>query len=216
MSAALAILKMAGRENLPIKTGIIISCLFHCGILLGVPLLMQLAQNTSSFERPPTFRLVAAPPSLRPVKPLAQKKLSKQAVPVKVKREGTKPVPGESARPEENLDELASVLDEIPAPARVAAAGDFKYNWYLENIQQKLSRYWNPPSENRSLSVVVSFTIYSDGSVSEPAVSKGSGNSSLDNLALRAVKLAAPFGKLPPGFSGDKLELSCTLIPTRN
>ena len=86
----------------------------------------------------------------------------------------------------------------------------------LENIQQKLSRYWNPPSENRSLSVVVSFTIYSDGSVSEPAVSKGSGNSSLDNLALRAVKLAAPFGKLPPGFSGDKLELSCTLIPTRN
>jgi TonB family protein len=204
--AATATMAMFGKDSRPFKTGIIVSCLFHLCILVGIPVFLQIVRGSVSFERPPTFQLVSVPQSLRPVKPL-----------VKVKKEAVTPVPAEeNAKPEENLDELASVLDEIPAPARVATAGDFKYNWYLENIQQKISRYWNPPSENSSLSVVVSFTIHSDGSVSEPAVSKHSGNGSLDDLALRAVRLAAPFGKLPPGFSGDKLELSCTLIPMRN
>lgn len=209
-AAAVAPILMVMKEHLPFKTGVIVSCLFHLCILVGVPFFLQLVRGSVSFDRPPTFQLISAPPSLRPVKPLVQRT-------VKFRKEAVAPVPaGENTKPEENMDELASVLDEIPAPARIAAAGDFKYNWYLENMQQKISRYWNPPSENPSLSVVVSFTIHSDGSISEPAVSKPSGNGSLDNLAIRAVRLAAPFGKLPPGFSGDKLELSCTLIPMRN
>jgi TonB family protein len=201
---------MFANEGRPFKTGIFVSCLFHLCILVGIPVFLQIVRGSVNFERPPTFQLVSTPPSLRPVKPLVQKT-------VKARKEAVTPVPAEgNAKPEENLDELASVLDEIPAPARIAAAGDFKYNWYLENMQQKISRYWNPPSENSTLSVVVSFTIHSDGYVSEPAVSKSSGNGSLDDLALRAIRLAAPFGKLPPGFSSDKLELSCTLIPMRN
>ena len=121
----------------------------------------------------------------------------------------------DAARPIENLDELASILDEIPAPAQVAAVGNFKYHWYLNNVQQKLERYWNPTTENRSIKVIVAFTIHQDGTISEPSISSTSGNSTLDNLALRAVKLAAPFGKLPPGFEGNRLDLNCTLIPTR-
>jgi protein TonB len=64
--------------------------------------------------------------------------------------------------------------------------------------------------------VVVSFTINSDGTATGITVSKSSGNSAIDNLAVMAVTKASPFGKMPPGFSGDKLELSCTLRPTRN
>ena len=82
-------------------------------------------------------------------------------------------------------------------------------------MQQKLERYWNPTTENRSIKVIVAFTIHQDGTISEPSISSSSGNSTLDNLALRAVKLAAPFGKLPPGFEGNRLDLNCTLIPTR-
>jgi TonB family protein len=82
-------------------------------------------------------------------------------------------------------------------------------------VQQKLEKNWNPSTENHQLKVVVSFTIDKSGMISEPRIVKSSGNSSLDNLALRAVKLSAPFPKLPPEFSDDKLELNCTLIPTR-
>jgi TonB family protein len=80
----------------------------------------------------------------------------------------------------------------------------------------KIARFWNPPTENRNLSVVVSFTIFSTGAISQPVIEKSSGDRILDNLAMRAVTLAAPFGKLPPGFSRDRIDLSCTLIPTRN
>jgi TonB family protein len=202
--------------DLPLKTGIVISCIFHCMVLGGVPLLLQLTQSAVPFERPPTFQLIAAPPSLRPLTPVRQKLSKQQPVQKKAKKNEQKPVPRESAKPEENLDELASVLDEIPAPARVSAAGDFKYNWYLSQTQEKIARYWNPPSENKNDSVVVAFTINSDGSVSEPAIYQKSGSTALDECGLRAVRLAAPFGKLPPGVSGNKYEMMCTLRPTRN
>jgi len=134
----------------------------------------------------------------------------------KVKKDGVHRVPRESAKPEENLDELASVLDEIPVPTRVSAVGDFKYNWYLAQTQEKIEHYWSPSFENKKDSAVVSFTIYSDGSISIPTIYRKSSSSTLDNLALRAVRLAAPFGKLPPGVSDNQYEMTCTLRPTRN
>ena len=93
--------------------------------------------------------------------------------------------------------------------------GDFKFHWYLANVVQKIERYWSPSTENRNVKIQVSFSILSNGSITEPVLARSSGNSALDNLGLRAVKLAAPFGKLPPGFSGDRLDLNLTLIPTR-
>ena len=219
--AASASIEQAPSGDLSTKTGLAISILIHLLVLVGIPLLLQLTARSVSFERPATFQLVTAPPSLRPVRPTAKpvkKKLAKPTPVKKISKESTaRPVPAERSKPkeEENVDELSSVLNELPEPASIVAPGDFKYNWYLQNVQQKISRYWNPPTENQSLSVSVAFAIASDGSISDPKIVKESGDNSLDNLALRAVKLAAPFGKLPPGFSGNRLELTCTLIPTR-
>jgi TonB family protein len=202
--------------DLPFKTGMIISGIVHLTVLVGVPLVLQLARGSVSFERPPTFQLVVAPPSLRPLQTVSQKRLPKQTAPKRMPKESVAPAPRENAKPEENLEELASVLEDLPVPARLSPVGDFKYNWYLAQTQEKIERYWNPSSENKNDSVVVSFTIYSDGSISEPELQKKSGSSTLDNFALRAVKLAAPFGRLPPGVSDNKYEMVCTLRPTRN
>jgi protein TonB len=208
-----------------------LSIVFHVVVLVVLPVMSRFFKKTHRFERPKTFQLVASPfkpsPARRvPVKddairqrmPQEEKKARPRTEPdanaPRKKHEAQKSK--DAARPiREDLDELASILDEIPAPAQVAAIGNFKYHWYLNNVQQKLERYWNPTSENRSIKVIVSFTIKKDGSISEPSVATSSGNSTLDNLALRAVKLAAPFGKLPPGFEDDQLDLNCTLIPTR-
>jgi TonB family protein len=197
------------------KKGFLVSGLFHIALFVGVPVCMVLAKNNTRFERPQTFQLVTAPPSLKTFTP-PKPKLSKQ-VRRTVKKEASRPVPSrERVSREENIDELASLLDELPTPTRVSVVGEFKYNWYLANITQKISRNWNPTSENRNLSVEVFFTIHRDGSISEPRLSKPSGNGTLDNLALRAVTLAAPFGKMPAGFSGNKIDLTVTLIPTMN
>lgn len=209
-----------------------ISIAFHIVILVVIPVITKLVWKPAKFERPKTFQLVSAPLPPAPAKRVPVKKQApRQRVPVKETKPQPRKVPTEkkvtprkrdaqrkkeAARPvEENLDELASILDEIPAPAQVAAVGDFKYHWYLMNVQQKLERNWNPPGKNDKLKVEVFFTIFTDGSISEPSIRRSSGNGSLDNLAIRAVKLAAPFGKLPPGFSGNKIDLNCTLIPTR-
>jgi TonB family protein len=203
-------------EELPFKKGMVISLLLHVMVLVVIPLLIQAVATSARFERPVTFQLVVAPTSVRPLMPATGKKLSTRSVQKKIKKEAVKPVPRESTRPEENLDELASVLDEIPVPARISAVGDFKYNWYLAQTQEKIERYWNPFFENKRDSVVVSFTIYGDGTISTPAIFRKSGNSALDNAALRAITLAAPFGKLPAGISGNQYEMLCTLRPTRN
>ena len=202
--------------DLPFKTGMVISLLFHGMVLAGIPLLVQMASSSARFDRPATFQLVAAPRSLRHLQPAIRKQASGRTATEKAAKRSLRPVPRENGKTEENLDELTSVLDEIPVPARVSAVGDFKYNWYLAQTQEKIERFWNPPDENRNDSVIISFTIYSDGSISSPELFRKSGRMTLDDLALRVVRLAAPFGKLPPGVSGDRYEMMCTLRPTRN
>ncbi|MDG5816090.1 energy transducer TonB [Chitinispirillales bacterium ANBcel5] len=117
-------------------------------------------------------------------------------------------------RVEENLEELAELLRELPVPADISAPGDFEQDWYLNAVVQRIERHWIPPFEDRTISVVVKFIIHNDGSISGVEIVRSSGNRTVDNLAIRAVNLAAPFGRLPPGFSGDQLELNITLIPT--
>jgi TonB family protein len=208
---------------------IVVSVIVHVLLIVGLPLLAKIVWSSKKFERPKTFQLVTAPIP-------APKKTVKtpDAIQQQVARQETKPqsapIPEknakksnnsaqkerEAARPkDENLDELASLLEELPSPAQVSTIGDFKYHWYLSLVQQKLEKNWNPATENRQLKVMVSFVIDKSGMISDPKIVQSSGNSTLDNLALRAVKISAPFPKLPPGFSDEKLELNCTLIPTR-
>lgn len=214
----------------PFGAILVFSLIFHLLLIVGIPITMKLVWKPKKFERPKTFQLVSP---LKPVraKNVPVKDAPKQRIPQKESIPEPRQVPTQSNTPskdanpqpkkdaakpvEENLDELASLLDELPVPAQVSAVGNFKYHRYLNSVQQKLERNWNPPTENKGIKVVVSFTIHSDGTISEPSISSSSGNSTIDNLAVRAVKLSAPFGKLPPGFAGDKLDLSCTLIPTR-
>lgn len=206
----------------------VISMGFHLVVLVGIPLILKFAWKPRTFQRPQTFQLVSP---MRPVTPQKVRNAPKQRVARREVKPEPKPVPStnkstsRNAKPqpkkepsqavEENIDELESILEELPVPTRVSAAGDFKFHWYLNHVQQKLETYWNPPTENHHIKVVVHFIIHKDGTISEPSIRQSSGSSTIDNIALRAVKLAAPFGRLPPGFSGDKLDLNCTLIPTR-
>jgi len=220
-------------NGVPFSLVFIISVVLHVIILVGIPLTMKLFWKPAKFERPKAFELVQIPlPPNPPQKVPVQKQAPKQRMAQKEVKPEPKPVPSkepsikqkkpepakqkEAKQPiEENLDELASLLEEIPSPAQVSASSNFKYAWYLRNVQGKIERNWTPPTENKDLAVVVAFTIFPDGSISEPKIQRSSGNSSLDNLALRAVKLSEPFGKLPPGFTDNQLSLNCTLRPVR-
>jgi TonB family protein len=212
LSAPLFALEKARAPGGPWNKGVAVSLLVHCCILLGIPILLQLTKGTVHFERPPTFQLVSAPSELKPLEPVAQKRPAKDRV---RKKTATRQVPSTSNEKQENVEELSSLLDELPSPARLAAVGNFKYNWYLAQVQEKVERNWNPSSGGRGDSVVVAFTINSDGSISDPAIARESSIVTLNELALRAVKMAAPFSKLPPGVPDNKYDFLLTLRPVR-
>ena len=115
---------------------------------------MKLVWKPKKFERPKTFQLVSP---LKPVraKNVPVKDAPKQRIPQKESIPEPRQVPTQSNTPskdanpqpkkdaakpvEENLDELASLLDELPVPAQVSAVGNFKYHWYLTVCNRNLS-----------------------------------------------------------------------------
>ncbi|MCL2219460.1 MAG: TonB C-terminal domain-containing protein [Chitinispirillia bacterium] len=149
-----------------------------------------------------------APQPKPPPEPKPRPETKKAPSPAPKEKQVAKPV-------EEDLSELASLFSALPAPTTVSASGDFKFNPYLQAVQNKIQSNWQPPTENRNISVVVRFVIQRDGTATNISIATSSGNATLDNLGIRAVTISSPFGKLPPGFAGDRLDITVTLRPTR-
>ncbi len=196
---------------------IIISFVFHIVVFIVIPFATKILWQPKKYVRPPTFQLVKIAPKVAPVKPKkkvvkkTKKKKAKRAVP-KSKKSNRNVKPKQ--KEEEDLSDLEDLLEDLPQPiSQVNLGKPFKYSWYINNIQAKVEKNWNPPINDESLEVVLIFTIYRNGKISDVRVENSSGNSTLDNLAIRAVKVAAPFGKLPHGYHDTKIDLTYTLIP---
>jgi len=91
------------------------------------------------------------------------------------------------------------------------------YAQYYKNFQQRIEKFGtlNFPQKNGQKlygELIVYIPIFQDGSIYEkeggPSIQKGSGNSALDNAALRIVRRSAPFGVFPSNMrSTDKDDL---------
>ncbi|RMF83720.1 MAG: TonB C-terminal domain-containing protein [Nitrospinota bacterium] len=86
---------------------------------------------------------------------------------------------------------------------------NFPFAYYLQLIEQKIGRQWQPPRNIRSSGkkVVIAFQIQRDGHIQAPVVEESSGNTLLDQTALRAVIDADPFPPLPLEFGEDYLQV---------
>jgi protein TonB len=210
---------------------IIFSLTFHLFCFFVLPLATRIIWRTKKFERPQTFQLVQppviAPPATTPVEaPPQPQKIPQQSAPKPKAAPKPKPKPAEKPVPAEKktapkedqqeLDELSDLLQSLPSPARARSLqSEFTYHWYINSVQSKIEQYWNPPLGDKSMSSVVRFTIESDGSVSGLTLVSSSASGSHDNLALRAVKLAQPFGKLPAQWTSGRLDMQVTLRPVK-
>jgi TonB family protein len=180
--------------------------------------------HSVAFERPKTFSLVnmsqLAAQKVAQVPAQAQKKTAqpkqKTATTPVPKKHAAKQVAQKETVQKEDTDELSELLGAIPSTkvSDISPSGSFKYPWYIQNVVSKVEDKWKPPmglTNKKDAAVVVTFAILSDGSLSGASVAQSSGVSTLDNLAMRAIQLAAPFGKLPIGFSENKIEITYTL-----
>ncbi|MFW5775395.1 MAG: energy transducer TonB [Chitinivibrionales bacterium] len=214
---------------------IVFSIAFHIFVLLVVPLTIHMFWKPREYSRPKTFHLVrpaipkAAPKPPAPqvkepepvAKPLSEPKPAPKPEPRPVEKSKPTPAPKPQPQPEpeppkEDLSELSELLGGLPVPAAELSMGEeFKYGWYINAIRSKIEQNWKPSIENPDLSVVVQFIIMANGTIGDVTVKRSSGSASLDNMALRAVKMVKQFPKLPPGFSKNQLTVECTLRPTR-
>ena len=82
--------------------------------------------------------------------------------------------------------------------------GNFPYTWYLEQIQSRITGNWNRLSSAQGR-VQIYFRIRRDGSIEGARVESPSGNGSLDQSALLAVRRSDPLPRLPDGFDTGSL-----------
>ena len=82
--------------------------------------------------------------------------------------------------------------------------GNFPYTWYLEQIQSRITGNWNRLSAAQGR-VQIYFRIRRDGGIEGARVESPSGNGSLDQSALLAVRRSDPLPRLPDGFDTGSL-----------
>lgn len=76
---------------------------------------------------------------------------------------------------------------------------DVDFGPYIADLQRKIKRCWFPPAGNETKKVVVYFVIDQSGHLRSLSVTKSSGVRIADEAALKAVRNASPFQRLPEG-----------------
>lgn len=93
-----------------------------------------------------------------------------------------------------------------------------KFKIYYNEIWQRIRSVWVLPEEalggKKNLETIITIRIAKDGQIEDVQFEKTSGNSYLDESALRAIKKANPLPPLPSGMEGDKLYVGVRFTPS--
>lgn len=88
-------------------------------------------------------------------------------------------------------------------PTTENAIASPEFGRYMADLQRRIKRAWFPPRVPRTQTVKVHFQISRDGQLSNLKIFRSSGESLIDNAALKAVENAAPYPPLPAGSPPD-------------
>ncbi len=92
-------------------------------------------------------------------------------------------------------------VDALPEP---------DFGPYIAELQRRIKRNWRPPTADNSKRVVAMFTIAKDGRLLNLSVQQTSGTKVVDDAALSAVRLSAPFPPLPAGHRDNSVQVQFT------
>lgn len=224
---------------------LVISAILHVVVLVLVPLIPGLSPHYDLEPQAYTVELVDLPPEAPaeeatvespPAPPKVEEPTPAESIPEEPKPRRTRPkLPPPT--PEKSLEEkIAERLNEqdqtrpqeeprttpvrtTPAATTTIKASQVTPSWYLSVIRGKVSSNWDQPSARllaeERLTVVVSFRIGEDGSVSGITVRRSSGRSTVDQSAGNAVRDSTPFPPLGGVIPGDHLDVTIDFIMTR-
>lgn len=87
--------------------------------------------------------------------------------------------------------------------------GNFCCPQYLATMQERILRNWESRQSSLGTTVLV-FKVVRDGTISDIAVERTSGNQTLDFIAARAVRLTQKIPPLPPAYTNQTLTVQMT------
>ncbi len=84
-----------------------------------------------------------------------------------------------------------------------------RFPWYVEAVRRRISSNWLlstvDPSVRWAPRAVVTFQVLRDGSIANIELVRASGNASVDNSAVRAIRDSSPLERLPAEYSGSNV-----------
>jgi protein TonB len=179
--------------------------------------------------------LATQTPSPAPLPPLpkAEAVPDEKAIPIQAKPQVVKKIaPKEQPKPPKYVQppkqtHRAAYGEAAPSSVPMANAsvanksvvvqnGDFgsRFGWYVDIIKRTVAQNWYSqladPNASMGHSVIVTFVVHRDGSVSDPRIAQSSGVPSLDLSAIQAVERVNAFGPLPAGYPGSTVSVAYT------
>ncbi len=105
---------------------------------------------------------------------------------------------------------MANIQKQAAGPAATGKLGDpgaDVLSKYVGDIYAKVYANWKDPLGGGDGMVRVSFSVFPRGNIAMPKILKSSGDSKLDNLAIRAIKNAVPLPPFPREIKEPNLPL---------
>jgi TonB family protein len=175
---------------------------------------------------------VAPPLPKREVKPAPKRSTVPQKVAKTAPTKGAmpeltqpkqRPRKEEEAKPEEIVKQQPvgpvggpSVSDGGAASGVTVATAqpDFKFQYYINIVREKIGQQWRPPPDVKDAKVRVIFTVNRSGWVGEVNLDAehSSGTFGFQQAAVRAIRSSNPFPPLPEEFAKQSLEFSVDLM----
>ena len=103
----------------------------------------------------------------------------------------------------EDTDEYTNTPDNLDNSSTEGT--DFKP--YMQELQRRIKMNWDTPKYSESTHVVTLFKIAKDGSLMNVEIKQSSGYSDVDQAAINAIKLTAPFRPLPPDYNANHIDI---------
>ena len=89
-----------------------------------------------------------------------------------------------------------------------AQNADPEFQPYINEMHKQISAKWNPPAVNKDGEVIVKFSILKNGRIKGAEITKSSGDSMIDESALKALEKASPLPPLPLSYSKDEISVN--------
>jgi len=183
-----------------------------------------LATETPSVApAPPTPKAIAAPkPDAIPIpaKPTKHTKLADKTAP-------PPPPHPQPITPQLNKATAGEAAASIPMSSTQTRSGTFaigetdttfgtKFGYYNEQIKRKLESEWNTfllDSQAPGHRVYITFRVGRDGIPTNARIVQPSGDATLDQTSLSAVRHVDSFGPLPDGYQGSYVDVTYYFDP---